>query len=101
MIYFHPLPKFTAFCAPLLAGLIALGVWQLERLHWKLGLIAEVNSHLQAPPIPVGEALRLASKQLQYRRVTLAGRYDNNRESFVFTTDKDGDPVYHVITPFE
>ncbi|MGB8366491.1 MAG: SURF1 family protein [Rhizomicrobium sp.] len=99
-MYFRPLPKFTAFCLPLFVGLIALGGWQLERLQWKLGLIAEMNSHLHAAPISVDAVVRMSPGQAQYRRVALRGHYDNNKEAYVFTTDKDGNPVYHVITSF-
>jgi len=28
----------------MVAILIGLGVWQIQRLHWKLGLIAEVTT---------------------------------------------------------
>jgi surfeit locus 1 family protein len=99
-MYFRPLPKFTAFCVPLFVALVALGVWQLERLQWKLGLIAEMNSHLHAQPISFEKAMRLPPNQAQYRRVAIAGRYDNRKEAYVFTTDKSGFPVYHVIVPF-
>jgi surfeit locus 1 family protein len=89
----------TFACAVLFASLIALGVWQLDRLQWKLGLIAEVNSHLAAPPISLGEAMKLGSAA-QYRRVALDGRFDNSKEAYVFGTDSSGAAVYHVIVPF-
>jgi len=100
MMYFRPLARFTIFCVPLLLGLIALGVWQLERLQWKLGLIAQMDAHLHMAPISIDDALKLPPLQVQYRRVALDGRYDNGKEAFVFTTSKIGAPVYHVITPF-
>lgn len=99
-MYFRPLPKLTAFCVPLFAFLVGLGVWQLERLQWKLGLIAEMNSHLHAAPISIAEAIRLAPGEVQYRRVALSGHFDNAEEAYVFTTAAGGLPVYHVITPF-
>jgi surfeit locus 1 family protein len=37
---------------------------------------------------------------MQYRRVALVGHFDNAKEAYVFTTDADGTPVYHVLTPF-
>lgn len=45
--------------APLLFGLVgvaillALGVWQLQRLDWKRGVIAEIDARLAAAPVPV------------------------------------------------
>jgi surfeit locus 1 family protein len=99
-MYFRPLPRFTAFCVPLLAALIALGVWQLERLHWKLGLIAEMNAHLHAAPISLDDILKLPQQDQQYRRVAIDGHFENGRESYVFTATDDGLPAYHVVTPF-
>ncbi len=95
---FRPLPALSVVCAVLFAGLIALGVWQLERLQWKLGLIAEVNRNLAAPPVRLDTALRLGAAA-QYRRVAVEGRFDNAKEASVFTTDETGAPVYHVVTP--
>lgn len=99
-MYFRPLPWFTAFCLPLFLVLVALGVWQLERLHWKHGLIAEMTSRLHEPPISVDRALALPPGEAQYRRVALTGHYRNDKEAFVYTTGRDGTPVYHVIVPF-
>ena len=39
-----------------LAILIALGVWQLRRLAWKEGLLAQVDAAETAPPLPLGAA---------------------------------------------
>jgi len=99
MLTFRPLPALTFFCAVLFAILITLGVWQLDRLQWKLGLIAEVQRNLAASPISLDEALGLGPKA-QYRRVALDGRFDNAKEAYVFGTDNAGAPVYHVIVPF-
>jgi surfeit locus 1 family protein len=99
MITFRPLPALTFVCAVLFSSLIALGVWQLDRLQWKLGLIAEVHRNLAAPPVSLGEALKLGARA-QYRRVGLDGRFDNAKETYLFGTDDAGAPVYHVITPF-
>jgi surfeit locus 1 family protein len=100
MPYFRPLPALSLACAVLVAGLVALGAWQLQRLQWKLGLIADVHHNLAAPPLSLDEALRLGPKA-QYRRVALNGRFDNEKEAFLFGTDDAGAPVYHVIAPFE
>ena len=36
------------------AILVGLGVWQIQRLHWKQGLIAQVDAAERAPPVPLG-----------------------------------------------
>ncbi|HTZ71969.1 MAG TPA: SURF1 family protein [Acetobacteraceae bacterium] len=40
---------FATFIA--LVMLIALGVWQIQRLHWKEGLLAQIAHAEQAPPV--------------------------------------------------
>lgn len=96
---FRPYPGLTLACALLFAVLCGLGVWQLERLQWKLALIARVNGHMAAAPVSLDRILAMDAEQAQYRRVTLQGRFDHAHEAYVFTTDS-GAPVYHVLTPF-
>jgi len=76
-----------------------LGVWQIERLHWKLGLIAQMNANMVAPPLGLDGALGLGDAA-QYHAMLLRGRFDNAKEAYVYTTDPEGAPVYHVLTPF-
>lgn len=97
---FRPYPGVTIAAVIAAAILIGLGVWQLERLQWKLALIAEVNGHMTAAPISLDQALKLDADSVQYRKVVVSGRFDNSREAYVFTTDTQGKPVYHVLTPF-
>jgi surfeit locus 1 family protein len=98
---FRPYPGVTVAAVIATAILIGLGVWQLERLQWKLALIADVNGHMAAAPLSLDQALKLDADSVQYRRVALAGHFDNAKEAYVFTTDAAGEPVYHVLTPFE
>lgn len=99
-LQFRPYPGVTIAAVIATAILIGLGVWQLQRLQWKLALIAEVNGHMTAPPLPLGEALKDSADAMQYRRVALEGRFDNAKEAYVFTTAAGGEAVYHVLTPF-
>lgn len=97
-LVFRPLPVFTLCAAVAFALLVSLGVWQVQRLHWKLGLIAQVNRALALPPVSLDEALKMG-KGAAYRRVALSGRFDNAGEVYVYAT-ADGAPVYHVLVPF-
>ncbi|MGA7674698.1 MAG: SURF1 family protein [Rhizomicrobium sp.] len=99
MLTFRPLPVFTIVCSLMLAALIALGVWQIQRLHWKLGLIAQVTNRLTLPPVSLDRALAMG-EGAQYRRVALGGHFENEKEAYVYQTGPDGGPVYHVLTPF-
>ncbi|MGA7713093.1 MAG: SURF1 family protein [Rhizomicrobium sp.] len=100
MLHFRPFPTLTAFCAVLFAFLIGLGVWQLERLQWKLGLIAEANRNLAAAPWSLDEALA-KGPAAHYHRVVLDGRFVDGKEAYVYSSGPDGAPVYHVLTPLE
>jgi surfeit locus 1 family protein len=100
VIRFHPLPRLTVAVAIAIAILSGLGTWQIERLHWKLGLIAEVGRNLTAPMLPLDRALAMGPEAAQYHRVALTGHFENTKEAYVFTTGPEGAPVYHVVTPF-
>jgi surfeit locus 1 family protein len=78
--------------------LVGLGLWQLERLQWKLALIAEMNRNMAAAPIGLDAALALGNRA-QYRPVAVTGRFANAKEVYVFTTGPNGAPVYHILTP--
>lgn len=97
---FRPYPGLTLACAILFAVLCGLGTWQLQRLQWKLALIATVNGHMAAAPLSLDRILAMKPDEAQYRRVTVTGRFDHAKESYVFTTDASGAAVYHVLTPF-
>jgi surfeit locus 1 family protein len=99
MIVFRPLPALTLAAGLLFAFLVWLGLWQLERLQWKLALIEQVSANMSAPPISAQEAL-LLGEGAQYHRVRLSGRFDNAKENFALATDA-GEPVYHVLVPFQ
>jgi surfeit locus 1 family protein len=96
----RPYPGLTVACVILFASLCGLGTWQLERLQWKLALIATVNSHMAAPPVPLNRLMAMTADDAQYRRVAVTGRFDHAREAYVFTTDQ-GAAVYHVLTPLK
>src|ERR1700761_8195643 len=52
-----------------LAILIGLGVWQLQRLKWKEGVLARVAALQAAPARPLGEVLK-GGGDLDFTRVS-------------------------------
>jgi surfeit locus 1 family protein len=85
------------------AGLTALGVWQLERRVWKLDLIARVNARVHAAPIaPPGPAdwPAISTAKDEYVRVRLIGRFLNDRETLVQALTDLG-PGFWVLTPLK
>ena len=93
---------FTLFTLAALALLIGLGVWQLKRLAWKEGLIAEIEARAKGTPITLQEAIGLArtGKDPSYYRVHVKGRFDNDKERYLYALSTEGEPGWHVIAPF-
>jgi surfeit locus 1 family protein len=72
-----------------LAGLVALGNWQLERKAWKEGLIATLGQRLAAAPaeLPPPQAWpSLDPAADEYRRVRFAAELLPNEEALVYTS---------------
>lgn len=87
----------------LICGFTGLGVWQLQRLAWKLDLIARVDARIHAVPVsPPGPAAwnRVAARNDEYRRVRVAGVFENDRETLVQAVTDLG-PGFWVMTPLE
>jgi surfeit locus 1 family protein len=56
----------------------ALGIWQVQRLHWKHDLIARVDARIHAAPVPAPDAAAWAvttPHEQEYRRVALHGTW--------------------------
>lgn len=87
--------------ALLFLGFCGLGVWQLQRLAWKLDLIARTEARVHAPATPPpGPAAwtALSARSDEYRRVRISGTFDNARETLVQAVTEAG-PGYWVMTP--
>lgn len=99
------LPTLAALVA--LAILLGLGTWQMERLAWKNGLIAQVEQRVGEPPIPAPGASQWESFDRahdEYRPVTAQGRFDHSREVLIYTVLPETShphrgPGFWVITP--
>jgi surfeit locus 1 family protein len=72
--------------------LLALGVWQMQRLEWKLGILERMESRLSGAPSPLPEAPR--EEDHEYLRVALDGELLPG-ELHVFVSGG-----YRVIAPF-
>jgi len=88
------------------AGLVALGTWQLERKTWKEALIAELEAKLSAPPValpPRQHWPQLFAAADEFCRVRFAAEFLDS-EALVYTSgsairpDISG-PGYWVLSP--
>ncbi|HVZ02573.1 MAG TPA: SURF1 family protein [Dongiaceae bacterium] len=90
----------TATTLPLIVIMIGLSVWQVQRLHWKEGLIAERVDRTTAAPIdlpPAGTDLT----NLEFHRVVLTGSYDHAHEFYLAARSQNGNVGYWIVTPFK
>lgn len=84
----------------LLAILLALGTWQVERLHWKEGLLATIDERIHSEPVDLAaiEAIRSGGGDIEYRPVTVRGTFLNSGERHFLNTWK-GRSGFNVYTP--
>nr|WP_255700093.1 SURF1 family protein [Jiella avicenniae] len=88
------------FCLIGIAILFLLGTWQVERLFWKQGLIAEIDSRIHAEPIDLAalEQRFAAGDPIQYTPVRVTGRFLNDAERYFLSTF-EGEAGWNVYTP--
>jgi surfeit locus 1 family protein len=85
--------------------LIGLGTWQMQRLAWKEGLIAEAETRPTLPAVSLRALLNEGLDQSAYRRVAVTGQFTGDPVR-VFTTLSDPNgpyegPGYWVMQAFE
>jgi surfeit locus 1 family protein len=85
-----------------LALLLALGVWQMQRLSWKQSLIAEATAALAAEPITLDAALAevMAGKKRDYVKVKATGQYAP-REPLRLLTTANGAAAWQLVQGFD
>lgn len=85
----------TLIVLPVLAILLALGTWQVERLRWKTDLLARIAASEAGPPEPLG------AEPEPYRKVVASGRFDHGREALLGLEVRGPVLGAHLITPLE
>jgi surfeit locus 1 family protein len=88
----------TLITLPLVLLCLGLGAWQIQRLHWKEGLIAKRAATLQAPPVTPPATLADATRLL-LRRTIDRGIFLNDKEIPVHAIAPDGAAGFDVLTP--
>ena len=89
-----------AFTVPAVAILLVMGFWQLDRLAWKEGLIEKRAVALAADPLRLPQDIN-QSKDLDFYRVFLTGRFLHDLEILVQNRNHDGVRGLHVLTPLQ
>ncbi|WP_116132533.1 SURF1 family protein [Tropicimonas sp. IMCC34043] len=79
------------------AALIALGVWQLQRLDWKRGILAEIEGRIVADPVALPSHPDPAADR--YLPVEVTGE-TGPRELDVLVSTHDVGAAFRIVTAF-
>ena len=93
--------RLIAFLVLLVAVFLALGTWQVQRLSWKLDLIARVEARIHAAPVPApsrNEWGGVNARDDEYRRVTATGLFEHDKSVLVQAVTALG-AGFWVVTP--
>ena len=91
----------TAATAIALAILCGLGAWQVQRLHWKQGVLARIDKLKSAPALPLVQVLTAQAKpeDLAWTRVSVdCGDVASPPLPLVYGV-RDGDVVWRAQAP--
>lgn len=78
-----------------------LGIWQVQRLSWKLDLIARVEARVHrdaVPAPPASEWPDISAEKDEYRHVTVSGTFDHTKTVLVQAVTERG-AGFWVMTP--
>jgi surfeit locus 1 family protein len=95
---FRPRLAPTLFTVPVVLLCAALGLWQVQRLHWKEGLIAQREAALKAAPAAPPQTLADA-RALEFHPVVDAGVFRNDKEILLHAIGPKGGAGFDVLTP--
>ena len=79
------------------AVLIALGTWQVQRLAWKEGILANIDARLAQAPTAID--LTMTEDADEYRRVTVSGT-PTGEELHVLVSGTAAGTGYRVVSKF-
>src|SRR6056297_2393030 len=83
---------------PGLVVLVSLGIWQMQRLDWKQGVIAEIESRIGDDPVPL-PAMPEPQRD-RYLPVRAEGQFLPG-ELHVLVSIRQVGPGYRIIAPFQ
>ena len=78
-----------------IAILVSLGVWQMQRLAWKEGMLADIDRQIAANPVPL-----FAQSLEEFMAVTATGTI-TDQEAHVLTSRKPDGAGFRIVSAFE
>ena len=90
----------TVATAISLAILVGLGVWQVQRLHWKQALLARIEARQAAPPRPLAAVLAGArpGEDVEFTRVRVSCPGLASARFVELYSIRDGDPGSRLVS---
>lgn len=97
---FRPTLWATVATAIVLAVLLGLGTWQLDRREWKQQVLEMRAQRITAPTLALADIGDDGEPDLfEYRPIRLTGRFDGSRSLKLLSRTRAGRVGYHVVTP--
>ena len=98
--YFTPAVIPTIVFLLVFPVLLSLGFWQLDRADQKEDLIAQFKQQNERGPMRIEKNIKLDEK-LNYRKATVEGKYNLNKQIFIDNKIHLGKTGVYVMTPFK
>lgn len=89
----------TFFVLVAAAVCIRLGIWQLDRLEQRRAFNAQFESMRAATPLDLNEGIPENISSMEWRVVTVAGKYDFENQVALRNQYHDNQHGYHLVTP--
>ena len=96
---FRPTLWATVAAVLVLAVLVGLGTWQLDRRPWKQELLKTRAQRITAPALAYPEVGQIETAE--YRPIQMTGRYRPSDSLRLLSRTRDARAGFHVITPFQ
>ena len=101
MRFTRPKPSLTVAALVVMAILLGLGFWQLDRLGQKRALILKIAERSVSEPLPAPGFSQPRNADFEFRRVTARGTFRHDLEIPVYALGPGGAPGYRIHTPLE
>lgn len=99
-IKLHKKVKIRLMFALMLATLVALGVWQMQRQAWKTEWLTRIDTQMQQPPETLPADIAVPA-DWEYRNVALAGDFDPNAVFWIKPRTENGKVGAHMLVGFK